>query len=145
MTQGRCPRLGTGGLLGGCRLTRGVGTHTVLFQMSFKVCLQTLHGWLRDTDTSSLPSAALEQTRLQFPTPSWPSHLYWDGDEGHFPRGFGCLRLTNICCPQVSGGRFQCLSLAPVSVLQSALSLQHPIKFSPQVNNADCLVPHHLP
>lgn len=31
----------------------------------------------------------------------------------------------NICCPQVSGGRFQCLSLAPVSVLQSTLSLVH--------------------
>lgn len=29
----------------------------------------------------------------------------------------------NICCPQVSGGRFECLSLAPVSMLQSTLSL----------------------
>ena len=35
------------------------------------------------------------------------------------------LSLTNVCCPQVSGGRFECLSLAPVSMLQSALSLQH--------------------
>lgn len=34
---------------------------------------------------------------------------------------------NNICCPQVSGGRFECLSLAPVSMLQSTLSLVHRI------------------
>lgn len=77
VTKGRCPTLGTGGLPGDCRLTRGLATHTMLFQMSFKVYLQTLRGWLRDTrDFISLPSAALQQRRLHFPTLSWLSHLY---------------------------------------------------------------------
>lgn len=60
------------------------------------------------------------------PKQSWLSLSFWAalGDE-YLLLGLSILLLTNICGPQVSGGRFECLSLAPVSMLQSTLSLQH--------------------
>lgn len=117
MTKGRGPRLGTGGLLGDCRLTRGLATHSVLFKVSKSLYLQTLRDWLRDRLFISLPLAALGQGRLHLSHPRLAL----------FPLWVGSLLLTDICSAQVRGGRFERLSLGPVSMLQSTLSLQHPI------------------
>lgn len=114
-----------GGILG----SQGAGKHSHDGVQGSKVCMATI----LSSPTTVPPAPGRQPLSILEPLDLGAGH-------GELSEEFVCLRPSdalgeichlqhpsqnNICRPQVSGGRFECLSLTPVSMLQSTLSLVH--------------------